>query len=702
MRPPIIVLATVKLPEEFAMDLVTSLPNYLAAWNDGVGMLILIAAAGFAVIVVIFIIVLNAFYRTVEQGRALIINRIGKSEPKVSFTGSIVIPVIHRAEVMDISVKTIEVDRQGANGLICKDNIRGDIKVTFFVRVNKTDDDVKKVASAVGVVRASDQVTMENLFQAKFSEALKTVGKQMEFVDLYNERDTFKEEIIKVIGRDLNGYSLEDAAIDYIEQTPLKLLDPDNILDSEGRKKIIELTAIQAMKSNEIQREAQKTIKKQDVEAREAILALERQQAEAEAKQHREIATVTAREKAEQHRVEAEQHRLAEEARLNSEREIGVTRENTEREIQVAGKNREGAVAVESERIEKERQLEAITRERAVAVSQIEKEKIIAVERKNIAEVIRQRVAVEKTVAEEEERTKDIRAFMEADRKKQVAVTEASSLAEAIRVKEVAAAQASEQASVHAAKEKIVLAEADQTAAERDAAAAIRRSEGRRAEVAADGLAKAQVMEAEAEAIRKRGLADVAIKEASANAIAQVGLAEANALEQKMTAEAKGLAEKAKSMSALTAETKAHEEFRIKLDKQVEIAKEQIHVDGDIARENAKVMAQAMGHARIDIVGGDGAFFDRFAKAISFGKSIDGAVDRSDTLRALGGEWLDGRRSLPEDITSSIKALGADDVRDLSLATMLPKLFAGKDPAKIAGLLEQAKKLGLIDGGTKD
>ncbi len=40
-------------------------------------------------------------------------------------------PVI-LGEIMDISVKTIELDRSGADGLICRDNIRADIKITFF------------------------------------------------------------------------------------------------------------------------------------------------------------------------------------------------------------------------------------------------------------------------------------------------------------------------------------------------------------------------------------------------------------------------------------------------------------------------------------------------------------------------------------------------------------------------------------------
>ena len=125
-------------------------------------------------------VVIAKFYRKVEQGRALIINKL-KANPEVTFTGGTVWPIFHKAEVMDISVKTIEIDRRGKDGLICQDNIRGDIKVTFFVRVNKTSEDVIKVAQAIGCARASDQKTLEDLFIAKFSEALKTVGKQLDF-----------------------------------------------------------------------------------------------------------------------------------------------------------------------------------------------------------------------------------------------------------------------------------------------------------------------------------------------------------------------------------------------------------------------------------------------------------------------------------------------------------------------------------------
>ena len=89
-----------------------------------------------------FVGMFKAFYIKVPQGTALIVNDMS-STPKVHFTGALVYPVIYKKEFMRISLITLEVDRRGKDGLICKDNIRADIKVTFFVRINKTAEDVQ-------------------------------------------------------------------------------------------------------------------------------------------------------------------------------------------------------------------------------------------------------------------------------------------------------------------------------------------------------------------------------------------------------------------------------------------------------------------------------------------------------------------------------------------------------------------------------
>ncbi len=641
-----------------------------------------------------FLLFFSRIYRKVDQGKALIVNTMA-NEPDVTFTGRYVVPVFHRAEIMDISVKTIELDRRGKEGLICMDNIRADIKVTFFVRVSKTKEDVLKVAQAIGCKRASEQRTLEELFIAKFSEALKTIGKQLEFVDLYTKRDEFRDQMIKIIGRDLNGYVLEDAAIDYLEQTPLEMLDEHNILDAEGIRKITDLTTKEHVRTNLFTNEETMKIKKQDVERAEAVFELERQEAEAKAKQEREIRTVQAREAAETHSVEAEERLKAEAARIKTDEELGIQEQNKMRQIEVAEKNRERVIGVEEERVLKDRQLEAIAREKVTELEDIAKEKALEVERKLIQEVIRERVVVEKSVAIEEEAIKEIRVVEEASRTKQSAVITAEAEAQEALIKVTKAAEAEESAARHAAQKRIVLAEAELEASDKEAAAKIRLAEGTQAHEAASGLAAARVKEADAAAHEKHGLADAKVRR-------EIGVADGIAIKEKMSAEADGLTDKAEAMKLLDGVGREHEEFRIQLEKDKEVEIAAIDADRVIAEKQAETLGEAFKSADIDIVGGDGQFFDRIVGAVGRGKAVDGFMRGSDTAQTVLGDYTEGRRSLPEDVKDILSdpAVSTGDLSNLTLSALFLKLMQGADGdtrEKLSKLAEHAKDLGLTD-----
>ena len=309
------------------------------------------------------LVMIARFYRKVDQGHALIINKM-KAEPEVTFTGGVVLPIIHRAEVMDISVKTIEIDRRGKEGLICMDNLRADIKVTFFVRVNKTKEDVLRVAQSIGCERASSIKTLDDLFNAKFSEALKTVGKKLEFEQLYTQRDDFKDRIIEVIGKDLNGYVLEDAAIDYLEQTPLESLDPNNILDARGIRKITEITSRANINTNELVQKQRMEIGSQDLQADEAIYRFDQQRADAEAKRDKEIAISQARESNEATRIRLEEEKRTHVEKQKVEEEVRLAEEAKMRAIEVAEQARLREVGVETVRVAKAKDIEEVTRRR--------------------------------------------------------------------------------------------------------------------------------------------------------------------------------------------------------------------------------------------------------------------------------------------------------------------------------------------------
>ncbi|SMD06512.1 hypothetical protein, partial [Lentzea albidocapillata] len=627
------------------------------------GLIVMIAVI--AVVLILALITLSRLFKKCEQGKALIVSKMRKVD--VTFTGTVVLPVLHRCETMDISVKTIEIRRAGNEGLICKDNIRADIRITFFVRVNKTVEDVIKVAQAIGTERASHEQTLQELFNAKFSEALKTVGKQLDFVDLYTHRDEFRDRIVQVIGTDLNGYSLEDAAIDYLEQTPLKQLDPANILDAQGIRKITELTAIEHVKTNEFTRNEEKEITRQNVSAREAILELERRQADAEIKQKRAIETARAQQEAETQKVQAEERLKANTAFIRTEEQLGIQTENKAREIAVAEKNRERVIAVETERIEKDRLLEVIARERETSLRMIEKDKELEHERRAIADLVRERVAVEKTVAEQEENIKRLRAVEEAERDRQQIIIRAEASAQESLVKDIKAAEAAEQSAQHKAREEVVLAEARNKAAELDTRSKIRLAEGTQAEAAAKGLADALVKERDAAASEAFGRAEAVVDREKA-------LADAEGIKERLKGEAEGLSHKAEAMASLDTATREHEEYRLRLEAEKEIRLKGIDVQRQIAEAQAMVLAAGLEKADIDIIGGDTMFFDRIASSITAGKQVDGFVGNSDVVQALGSKWMDGSANFPEDLTKILSSFTTGDAQNIAAAIALTQM----------------------------
>ncbi|WP_329254809.1 flotillin family protein [Streptomyces sp. NBC_01478] len=691
------------------------------------------------------LLMVGRLFRKVEQGRALIVSKTKKVD--VTFTGAVVLPVLHKAEFMDISVKTIEIRRTGREGLICQDNIRADIHISFFVRVNKTVEDVIKVAQAIGTQTASDPVAIQDFFAAKFSEALKTVGKQLDFVDLYTKREEFRDRIIQVIGTDLNGYHLDDAAIDFLEQTPMTQLDNQNILDAQGIRKITELTTIEHVRTNEFQRTEQKEITRQNVDARETILELERRQAEAEIKQRREVEVLRAREEAATAKVQEEERLGAQAAFLRTEEQLGVQRENQAREIAVAQKNRERVIAVENERIEKDRLLEVIARERETSLSGIARDKEVEAERREVADVVRERIAVDRTVAEQEEAIKKLRVVEEAERTRQAVIIAAEAEAQEKLVKDIKGAEAAEAAAKHRAGEQLTLADARLKSADLDARAKLRLAEGIQAEAAAAGLAEVQVRDKEAEVTVKAGRAEAeatgarlraeaegtearlraeaegtrakALAEAEgaqanalaqaeglrANALAQAeglranALAEATGIGEKLKAEAAGLTEKAAAMAALDDASRGHEEYRLRLQAEKEIRLAGLDVQRQVAEAQATVLATGLENADIDIVGGDSVFFDRLVSAVSFGRSVDGFVQNSETAQVLARPWLDGTSNIADDLARVLGQVSTADVQNLTVSALLMKLMSADsaNAGQVRQLLDRAGELGLAD-----
>ncbi|MEM7180764.1 MAG: SPFH domain-containing protein [Spirochaetota bacterium] len=711
-----------------------------------------------AILIIIGVILfLVRFLRKVEPGKALIIITPFRGM-RVSFTGSLVIPFFHRMEIMDITTKMITVERNGSDGLICKDNIRADISVKFYLRVNPTRDDVTEVARAIGVDRASTAETLDNLFNSKFAEALKTVGKQMEFEELFQERTLFKEEIIKTIGENLNGYKLEDTAIDYLEQTPLAKLDDQNVMDAEGIRKITEITLTK-----------KEVVEKRTTETKERVLELEKLRVEAELKQKAEIQIIGSKEEATAMTIAEEERLKAESSRIATDEALEVAAVNKERQIEVANLNKDRQVAVESERVERDRSLEATERQKLVALADIEKEKVVEQERKNIQDIIRQRVAVERTVAEEEEATNNTRAFAAADRDKQVAITQAEQEAEAQLIVSIKEAEAREKAAMHLAQEKEINAKVELETSAKIAESKAILAKGIIEEQSAPDIAKVKVKEANAEAIRQvgkaeadalrfkaeadaeairktgqaeadalqskaeanakaikekgtaeaeiqqvqataeaqmikdKGLAEVEVQTANADATERVGEAEAAALRFKAEVEADAIQKKADAMKNYDEVGREHEEFKLKLEVEERLQMQHINLQKDMVLARADVLAAALKSAKIDIVGGDSVFFDKITDSITDGKVATAYLQNNELLSDVKSALLTPNGDVADRLKKLIQEIGvnSETIKNLSVANALAKLTSSsKDQGlleKLGNLKQMAEKAGLSD-----
>lgn len=241
-------------------------------------------------------------YIKVASGQALIVNKM--AEVSVFFTGGLAIPIIHKYEFMDISTRSLVIERSGSNGLICKDGIRLDVRATFSLRVNKTLEDVLKVAQLVGAERAMQQATLEELFAAKFSEALESFAVSKPFAEHCVKRSEFASAVLKGLDSEFNGYSLETLSIDHLEQTPIHSLDKNNILDAKGILAITESTTAAQLRTAELQAAHNRRMKELETQSKELLLELESRQASALARLRKDTGAELTQEQLEERLLE--------------------------------------------------------------------------------------------------------------------------------------------------------------------------------------------------------------------------------------------------------------------------------------------------------------------------------------------------------------------------------------------------------------
>lgn len=544
----------------------------------------------------------EAFVRTGVRGRKCIIDG-----------GAIVVPVMH--EVIPVSLKTfkLEVDRTGPEALITADFLRADVKAVFYVRVQKDPEDIIQAATSLGAISSNPQAVQELIFE-KLVSALRTVAATQKLHDLNAKRAEFAEAVQKIVEQDLksNGLTLESVTISSLDQAPLVSMRPEeNVFDAQGARTIAEQVQAQRVARNSIEREADQRVKEQNVRTAQYVAAQEVIEAKArvEADAAKNIAAAENQQKAAT--FSAEQSKLAGIARVQAEREVKLATVEQSKAVQVADQQREQAAQIAA--VAREKTVELARRDQQIAVAEAEK-------RRAAADAARLLAEQDRKTAEQAVFTVEVRATAEREKDKSVIAKQAE--VERQRIEEQMIADV-------AAYAEVKKAEADQTAAQKQAAARI---------TLAQATKQAKSLEAEAE----RAVQMVPVN------VAQEQVKVQDAQVQVKIRDLEGQARFEKIAREL----------------QVELAK--IAADKEARIAAAQAFGQAMAKAQVTLWG-DPATFEKMAGAFYRGQAV--------------GQMLDGlERSVPADLRSAASSLAAGLSGTLGAVA---KRVAGTDAATV-------------------
>lgn len=226
-------------------------------------------------------------------------------------------------------------------------------------------------------------------------------------------------------------------------------------------------------------------------------------------------------------------------------------------------------------------------------------------------------------------------------------------------------------------------------------------------------LAEAKAIEAKAEASRKQGLAEAEVNRekgtVEAQLISQKGTSEASVIELRLAAEAKGLAAKAEAMKALDGVGREHEEYKLRLEQERQIALAEIEARRAIAEAQSRLLGQSLSNARIDIVGGETQFFDSLLNSINKGKSVDRLIDSSQHLQdakaaLLGNGVEQGLFSRLREFAQEYN-IGSDTLRNLTISALLSQLYgkvSGNQKDLIRSMMDQVSSLGINNQSAAD
>ncbi|MCU0695846.1 MAG: SPFH domain-containing protein [Myxococcaceae bacterium] len=160
----------------------------------------------------LFLLVRRVFV-TVPSGFALVVHT-PSGVPRVSFTGAVVLPGVHRTELLDLRERTTRIDRSPANTLVTKEGASLCLTATFTFQVSRSPDAIAKVLQRLGAARANDDAALDQHVRPRLEQALEVSANATTAEALFADRTAFRDDVLLAVGAHLDeGFEVTDLVL---------------------------------------------------------------------------------------------------------------------------------------------------------------------------------------------------------------------------------------------------------------------------------------------------------------------------------------------------------------------------------------------------------------------------------------------------------------------------------------------------------
>lgn len=424
--------------------------------------------------------------------------------------GCVVLPGFHELTRVPLREISIDVERTGKLAVRTRDYLRADMRVTFYVCINATEEDVLTAAARLSQGNKITPEDIKNALEKRADDAIRAAAKTKSLAEIDSDKLGFAQEVLNLVQQDLNkvGLTLNNIAISEIQESDT--YDTNNFFDAQGVRLRTETIQRSIQQKREVELATQVAIEQKELDAQKRSLqiAQEKEAARLEqqlqvealkAQREREIQEAKARETAATRRTTILQQKSVEEEEIR--RKLSVQQSQIDADIELEQRNKQLKVTQALQQQESE--VAEINRQKTVDASRLDAQVQVA-ESERLAKLAQEDVAIalaekrkesfhaEAQRARAEASVATATAIEVAERERQLSVIAAQREAEERRIAdqnvvEIDVFRRRRQAEI--AKQTAELeAEAIRTLAEANRDRAMAEAEGLQAEVAAKNM----------------------------------------------------------------------------------------------------------------------------------------------------------------------------------------------------------------------